>query len=179
VAGPSGSGKTTLARRLGTELDLPVTELDGLFHGPNWTPRPEFEAEARALADSRRWVTEFQYELARPVLLARCHLLVVLLLPRRVVMTRVVRRTVRRRITRETLWNGNTETSLWHAAVGPDGIIRWAWQTHADTAHRLAEIGRARPELPVVVLPTPAAVQRWLSGPVRAAAMSARGRDHR
>jgi adenylate kinase family enzyme len=42
VAGVSGSGKTTLAGRIGAILGIPHTEIDSLFHGPNWVPRASF-----------------------------------------------------------------------------------------------------------------------------------------
>jgi len=45
VAGTSGSGKTTLATTIAATLGLPRTEIDALFHGPAWTPRPTFESE--------------------------------------------------------------------------------------------------------------------------------------
>lgn len=47
VAGVSGSGKTRLAGRVGAALDLPHTEIDALFHGPDWTPRESFVDDSR------------------------------------------------------------------------------------------------------------------------------------
>ena len=43
VYGPTGSGKTTVAHAIGEILDLPVIELDALFHRPNWQPTPDEE----------------------------------------------------------------------------------------------------------------------------------------
>ena len=54
IAGPSGSGKTTFAARLGRILDIPHTEMDSLHWGPNWTPRPSFEADVQALIERPR-----------------------------------------------------------------------------------------------------------------------------
>jgi adenylate kinase family enzyme len=51
VAGTSGAGKTTLAARIGALLRLPHVEIDALFHGPGWRPRPTFEADVRRFAD--------------------------------------------------------------------------------------------------------------------------------
>jgi adenylate kinase family enzyme len=76
VAGVSGSGKSTLARRLGALLGLPYTEMDALHHGPGWTRRPTFESDVRALVTADRWVCEWQYDDARPLLAARADLLV-------------------------------------------------------------------------------------------------------
>jgi len=61
IAGVTGSGKTTLARRIAQRCDLVHHEIDALYHGPNWTPRPEFLDDVRAFAATDRWVTEWQY----------------------------------------------------------------------------------------------------------------------
>lgn len=165
VAGTSGSGKSTLAQGIARLSGLPYTEIDGLFHGPGWTPRPEFDEEVAALAASERWATEWQYASARPVLAARADLVVWLDLPRRVVMHRVVRRTLRRRIRREELWNGNREPALRTVLTDSDHIVRWAWRTHAQHAERIAALAAQRPELPIVRLRSAGAVERWLRGP--------------
>jgi adenylate kinase family enzyme len=162
VNGSAGAGKTTLARALAERLGLPHTELDSLFHGPGWTPRPEFVEDVRSLVAGRRWITEWQYDAARPLLLEGCDLIVWLDLPRRVSMWRVTRRTLRRRWRREVLWNGNVEGPLHEVITDPEHIIRWAWSSHHRTAQRIDEVLRARPDLPVVRLRSAAEVDRWL-----------------
>ncbi|MBM7504660.1 AAA family ATPase [Agromyces aurantiacus] len=169
VAGTSGSGKSTLAAHIADAAGLPYVELDSLFHGPGWSPRPEFDAEVAALASADRWATEWQYGTARPVLAARADLMVWLDLPRRVVMRRVVGRTIRRRVRNEELWNGNHEAALRTVLTDRDHIVRWAWRTHGLTAMRIAELAATRPELPIVRLRSAAAVERWTSGPLAAA----------
>ena len=162
VNGPSGSGKTTLARALAERLDLPHTEIDSLFHGPGWTERSTFLDDVRAVAAGERWVSEWQYDAARPILLDRCDLVVWLDLPRAVTTWRVTRRTLRRRFRREELWNGNREGPLWHIVTDPEQIIRWAWSSHPQAAERITRVRTARPELPVVRLRSAAEVRRWL-----------------
>ena len=54
IAGVTGSGKTTLARRVGDVWGLRHVEIDGLFHGPDWTPRPSFLDDVRAFAAEDR-----------------------------------------------------------------------------------------------------------------------------
>lgn len=169
VAGTSGSGKSTLAARIAGDTGLPYTEIDALFHGPGWTPRPEFDHEVAGLAGSERWVTEWQYASARPVLAARADLIVWLDLPRPVVMRRVVRRTVRRRIRQEELWNGNREAPLRTIFTDRDHIVRWAWRTHAQHAQRIAALAAERPDLTIVRLRSTGAVERWLGGPLAVA----------
>lgn len=163
VNGSAGAGKTTLAAEIGRRLGLPHTELDALHHGPGWVRRPEFLDDVEALAASEHWVTEWQYRDARPILLARCDLVVWLDVPRSVAMRRVVRRTLRRRVRREVLWNGNVEGPLWKIFVDPEHIIRWAWTTHRRAAERVDETRKHRPDLPVVRLRDEAEVQRWLA----------------
>jgi adenylate kinase family enzyme len=166
VGGTSGSGKSTLAREISARTGIPYTEIDALHHGPGWTVRPEFLADVEALSEQPGWITEYQYAPARPVLLARCDLVVYLLLPRALVIRRVVRRTVRRSLRREPLWNANIEPPLRTVLTDRDHIIRWAWRTHGLGPARVHEIGEAFPHLPVVVLRSPRNVEEWLRGPL-------------
>lgn len=163
VNGGSGAGKSTLARAVARALDLPYTEIDSLYHGPAWTTRPSFLDDVRAVAAGDRWITEWQYDAARPILLARCDLVVWLDLPRRVTTWRVVRRTVRRRLRREELWNGNREGPLRHLLHDPEHIIRWAWTTHPRAAERITGVLDERPGLPVVRVRSSAEASRWLA----------------
>jgi adenylate kinase family enzyme len=143
VGGTSGSGKTTLARRIGATIGASHTEIDSLHHGPGWTVRPEFLADVAALAAGQRWVTEYQYPDARPLLLARSDLVVYLLLPRWLVISRVVRRTLGRSLRREVLWNGNREPPLWTFLTDRDHVVRAAWRSHGRNATRIKTIRAA------------------------------------
>ncbi|RYJ05137.1 MAG: AAA family ATPase [Actinomycetales bacterium] len=163
VAGTTGTGKTTVARAVAERLGLPRTELDALFHGPGWTPRPEFLDEVRALAASERWVTEWQYPSARPLLAARAELVVWLDLPVHLTMRRLVRRTVRRRLRREQLWNGNVEAPLWTVLTDDDHVVRWAWRTRHLLAELVPAAQREHPRLEVVRLRTQRDVDAWLA----------------
>ena len=162
VAGSSGSGKTTVAVRLAEVLGVPRFELDALFHGPGWVPRPTFEAEVRALAAGPSWVTEWQYAAVRAPLAARADLLVWLDLPRHRVMRQVAARTLRRRLRRTELWNGNREPPLRTILTDPEHIVRWAWNTHHRTGERVAGLRAERPELPIVRLRGRREVDDWL-----------------
>lgn len=162
VAGTSGSGKTTLARRVADRLGVPHVEIDALFHGPGWTPRPSFEADVDAFTAEPGWVTEWQYPAVRDRLADRADLLIWLDLPRPVVMRQVVRRTLRRRLRREKLWNGNVEPPLWTIVTDREHIVRWAWTTHGQNSERVAALSRRRPELPIVRLRSQADAARWL-----------------
>ena len=170
VAGTSGVGKTTVAARLERALKVPHVEIDALFHGPGWTPRPSFIGEVEAFSAQLTWVTEWQYSSVRALLAERADLLVWLDLPRARVLRQVVARTVRRRLRRQKLWNGNVEPPLWTIFTDPEHIVRWAWTTHASSAPRMAALTAQRPDLTIVRLRSWREVQLWLDGPVLAAA---------
>jgi adenylate kinase family enzyme len=170
VAGTSGAGKTTVARALSDRLQIPRVDIDGLYHGPGWVPRPEFDADVAAFVATDAWVTEWQYSAARPLLLARADLLVWLDLTRPQVLAQLVPRTLRRRLRRVELWNGNVEPPLWTILTERDHILRWAWRTHPKTAARVRTV-LASPDPPVVVrLRSRREVNAWLDGPVTASA---------
>lgn len=163
VAGTSGSGKTTFASRFGAALSLPHTEIDALFHGPAWTPRPEFHSDVERLVAQESWITEWQYREARPLIARHADLLVWLDYPAGLVMRRVILRTVRRSLTRETLWNGNREPALWRFFTDRDHIIRWAWRTRLRTEENVLVCAAERPELTIVRLRHPREAEAWLS----------------
>lgn len=168
VNGTSGAGKTTLAHRISGVTGLPYTEIDGLYHGPGWTPREEFAADVAALAAGERWITEWQYSAVRPVVGARCDLIVWLDPPVRRVMRQVVGRTLRRRWRREVLWNGNVEPPLRTMLTDHGHVVRWAWSTRHKARLRVEQILRERPELSVVRLRSRGEAEGWLTGPLAA-----------
>jgi adenylate kinase family enzyme len=170
VAGTSGAGKTTLAAALAVRLGLPHIDIDGLFHGPGWTPRPDFVADVAAFVAGDEWVTEWQYSAVRRLVLARADLLVWLDFSRLRVMSQIVARTVRRRLCRVELWNGNLEPPLWTIFTDRDHIVRWAWRTHPKTAARVRTVLASQDGPPVVRLRTRGEVAGWLAGPVTARA---------
>ena len=167
VAGASGAGKTTLAATTAAVLGLTHVEVDALFHGPGWRPRPSFVADVERLAASDGWVTEWQYDAVRELLASRADLVVWLDLPRHIVLRQVALRTVRRRLLRQELWNGNREAPLRTVLTDPEHVVRWAWTTHGRTAPRVRALRDRRPDLPVVRLGSRRDVRRWVAGPLR------------
>jgi adenylate kinase family enzyme len=133
VIGNSASGKTTLARGVAAQLDLPYLELDSVYHGPNWTPRPEFRDEVKAFVSGDGWVVDGNYtrEGTMEIVWPSADTLVWLDPPRRLVMWRVMRRTLKRLLTGEELWNENRERLPNLLKTDPDeNIVLWAWTNH-------------------------------------------------
>lgn len=163
VAGTSGSGKTTLAASVGSILGIEHIEIDSLFHGPNWTPRPTFERDVDEFLARPSWVTEWQYNIVRDRLAGRAELLLWLDLPRRTVMRQVIFRTLRRRFGRTVLWNGNIEPPLHRIFFDREHIVRWAWSTSRLTTERVQRLSVRRPELPIVRFGSHRDVDAWLA----------------
>jgi adenylate kinase family enzyme len=168
VAGVSGCGKTTLAARIALLTGGAHTEIDGLYHGAGWTPRPEFLDDVTAFTALDSWTTEWQYSPARPLLADRADLMVWMDLPfLRVTLPRVIHRTLRRRRLQEQLWNGNVEPPLRTIFTDPEHIIRWAITTRNKYRERVPRLEADHPHLVVVRLRTTAEIERWMSGPLR------------
>jgi adenylate kinase family enzyme len=164
VAGSSGAGKTTLARALAGALDLPHTEIDALFHGPGWQPRPSFRADVEALLAAPRWVTEYQYDEVRPLLLAAADAVVWLDHPFPLVARRVVLRSLARAVDRRPLFNGNRERpTAWLRGTHPARVVlsrRFA----AERARTAAELADAATRgVAVVRLRGARQVRAWLA----------------
>jgi adenylate kinase family enzyme len=167
VAGTSGAGKSTVARLVAGVLGVPYTEMDSLFHGAGWVPRPSFEADVDALIARDSWVAEWQYSPVRARMAARADLMIWLDLPRPVVMAQVIGRTIGRQILRRPIFNGNREPPPWTIFTDRDHIIRWAWTTHHRTATRIAALHTDRPDLRIVRLKSRREIRAWLAGPLR------------
>ena len=166
VAGTSGSGKSTLAREIARVLAVDYFEIDALYHGPGWTPDPQFVDAVTARISQPEWVTEWQYSLVRDALADRADLLVWLDLPRKVVMGSVIRRTVRRSVLGVELWNGNREPPLHTIVSDPDHIVRWAWRTHREMPAYVHACVAQHPALSAVALRSRAQAASWMAGPL-------------
>ncbi len=166
VQGTSGSGKSTLAAALANTFAVPYLELDNIFQQPNWTPLElgEFRRQAGSFVEQPRWVVDGNYSQVRDIIWPRATSIVIIDLPRRIVMTRVIKRTFLRILKREQLWNGNRES--WSNALSRDplrNIILWSWNTHsryhvAVPAEARESVGPER----VVVLTSVREVRRFL-----------------
>jgi len=163
VAGITGSGKTTFARELSRRLGLPFHEMDALYHGPGWVPRPTFVADVAHVAAARRWVFDSHgYSEVRDLVWGRADTVVWLSYSRAVAVTRVTCRSFARAWTAEPLFNGNTEGFA--AWLDPEHPVRWVWSQYGvrrrDMIERFADPRYSG--LTKVRLTSPAAARRWL-----------------
>ncbi|WP_232374887.1 P-loop NTPase family protein [Mycolicibacterium mengxianglii] len=167
VTGSSGAGKSTLRETISTTLHLPTVEIDSLYHGPNWKPRPTFAADVDHLSSGPCWVIEWQYSQVRALLLDRADAVIWLDHSRWTTTQRVVRRTLRRRLHRIDLWNGNQEPPLRTIFTDPDHIIRWSWRTHRQRRGEALDVARQTAGPVVVHLAGQTQVDAWIRGPLQ------------
>ena len=164
VVGTSCAGKTTLARRLAGLLGCEHIELDSLYWGPRWTPRPGFVETVRAMTQRHRWVIDGNYSAVRDIIWRRSSAIVWLDYSFARVFSRALRRTARRIVTRERLYAGNRET-VGNALFAADGIPWWVIQTHGKRRRQFPEL-LERPEYghaAVIRLVEPAAAEAFLA----------------
>jgi adenylate kinase family enzyme len=167
VAGDSGSGKTTTSRAVAARLGLPHIELDGLFHGPDWStpPKDEFQRLVTTKLDSLDgWVVDGNYTgYLGTLVLERAELLVWLDLPLRTCLRRIWTRTWRRIRTREELWDSKNRETLRGAFFSRDSLFLWTLKAHFRHRREWPARFAAQPHLEVVRLRTPREVERWLA----------------
>jgi adenylate kinase family enzyme len=164
VYGVTGSGKSELAARLGARLGLPYHCVDDLTWEANWVPVPPEVQRQRiaAICATDAWVLDSAYRAWRDVPLARADLIVGLDLSRWRTLSQLVRRTVRQIVHRTPTCNGNIET--WRTSfLARDSLFFWHFQSFARKRRQMRSWA-ADPAMPtVVLLRSPAAIERWLA----------------
>lgn len=151
VVGSSCAGKTTFASALAESRACAFVDLDELFWGPDWTPKPEadFLQLVEHVAKGDAWVVAGNYGLARQVLWPQATTIVWLNFSLPVVLWRGLRRTVARVFTRQALFHGNRE-SFRRAFLSRDSILWWIVSTF-DRRRREFEQLRASAQYPHLV----------------------------
>ena len=164
VVGTSCSGKTTFARRLARILGAQHIELDALYWGPEWTPRPAFRDDVLAAVQQPQWVIDGNYSAVRDTIWRRCTAIVWLDYSFARVFSRALRRTMRRVVTGERLYGANRET-IKGAFFDPEGIPWWVVRTHAKRRREYPELfGRSEYRHATVIrLSAPAAAEGFLA----------------
>lgn len=140
VVGCSCSGKTTFARRLAALLGAPHTEMDELFWGENWTPKPaaEFHRLVEQAAAGNAWAFDGNYRAVRDVLWSRATLVVWLNYSFPTVFRRALRRTFGRLLSGQALWHGNVESV--RRTFSRDSILVWVVTTYRRKQQEFQEL---------------------------------------
>ena len=131
VVGTSGAGKSTTGAKLAEALGHPFVELDELFWGPGWQPKPEqqFVQLTRAAVSAERWVVAGNYGAVRDEVWPRASAIIWLNFSLPVILHRLIQRTARRVLRREVLWHGNRESAV-RTLFTRESIVWWAITTH-------------------------------------------------
>ena len=178
VIGGSATGKTTLSRELAQRLGVPHVELDALNHDAGWQEAPAEVLQARvdAVLDAAPdgWVVDGNYhgKLGTSVV-ERADTVVLLDLPRRVALRRVLLRTAGRVLTRKELWNGNRETL--RSAFSRDSIVWWVITQHGKYEKKWLPRLAPLTHVAVVRLRSPREVRAWVGGVLEEAPAMSRG----
>ncbi|MET3423464.1 adenylate kinase family enzyme [Actinoplanes tereljensis] len=165
VYGVSGAGKSTLAERIGERLGVPYHPIDDLTWEPGWVEVPDEIQRARitAICDGDAWVIDAGYGRWVDIPMARVDLIVGLDFPRWVSLGRLLRRSVIRIVTHEPICNGNYE-SIRKTLFASDSILRWHFRKFKHNQRRMRAWHADPGKPPVVLLTSPAGVERWWSG---------------
>ena len=133
VIGSSCSGKSTFAEALARARGFDFVELDELYWGPQWTPKPtaEFQRLVRQSAARSNWVSAGNYSIARQELWPRATAIVWLNFGLGLLLWRGLRRSLSRSLRGTELFHGNRET-LRRAFLSRESLLWWI----ASTFHR-------------------------------------------
>ena len=149
VLGPPGSGKSFVAGRLAQAAGLPLVHMDRLAYRPGWqgTPRDDLLRMHQEWLDRPEWVLDGNYtNVGKAERIGRADVVVVLAMPRRTCMARILRR-----------------TAFHHGRARPDmaegcaerldlGFLRFCWAWHTRHPDYGSEIARQAGSTPVIVL---------------------------
>lgn len=164
IYGVTGSGKTTLARQVADRTGIPWHSVDDLTWEQGWVAVALEEQRNRiaAICAEERWILDTAYGQWLDVVMPRTELIVGLDYPRWRSLSRLVRRTLMRAIDHRQICNGNTES--FRQAFSRDSIIVWHFQSFARKRDRMRAWAADPAGRDVVLLRSPAATRRWLTG---------------
>jgi adenylate kinase family enzyme len=133
LVGSGGAGKTTLAREMAALTGLPLFHLDEIYWHPGWveTPREDWRATQAVLVENDEWIIDGNYFNSYDIRFARADAVIVLALPRRICIARVLWRMLKN-WHRDVQARGCPEHFDWE-------FIRWLWRYPYDVRPGLDE----------------------------------------
>lgn len=157
VVGSGGAGKTTFANELGRRTGLPVLHLDHFHWRPGWVVpiEEEWAMTQSELVERPEWIIDGNYGAQFDLRFDRADTVIVLALPRRVCMYRVLKRVV----------------TNWHREVQAPGcrehfdyvFLRWLWRFPKHSRPQLdAALARHGDVIEVIELTTQRDVRRYI-----------------
>ena len=150
VIGSGGAGKSTFSRELGEITGIPVVHLDKLHWKPNWTgtPKDEWNEVVRREVEKPEWIMDGNFGGTRAMRMRAADTIIMLDLPRRVCMYRIIKRTVvYRNKTRPDMAEGCTERF-------DRDFIKWVWNYRKDSRTRAFKELESQAGKNIVVLRT-------------------------
>jgi len=148
IIGCCGAGKSTLAAQLAPALGLPLIHLDREYWQPGWvqTPREHWIPRHEQLIAEPTWLIDGNYGNTMARRLERADLVVLLIVPARVSLWRVMRRTWRDRgRTRPDMAPGCAEAPWRRSTFAFWGYVAWFNRRHLPTIRaRIAEHAAGR-----------------------------------
>lgn len=166
IKGTSGSGKSTLAQRLSPLLELPVVDLDLLFHGPdgNVPSGDAFRATVASVLDGipHGWIVDGNHDgYLGDLVIGRAEMIIWLDLPLGLKFVRLFRRSLHRIVRRVDLGNGFRET--WRSQFASRDSI-FADLVSKHRRHRRIWPNRFADDPRLVRLRSDCEIERWLDG---------------
>lgn len=166
IVGATGSGKTTLAEKVACQLDIPHTEVDSIYWGPNWTPISidHFRERIDRVTRQDRWVLDGNYSKVRDLVWARADTLVWLDYPFLLVFTRLLKRSIPRALLQRELWNGNRE-NIRNMFISRDSLFVWLFRSYPRQKKAYPNIvsDPAYAHLKFIRLQSPQKADAWLN----------------
>lgn len=160
VIGSGGAGKSTLARRLADRTGLPLVHLDALYWMSGWRapPKQEWARTVGHLVRQDAWVMDGNYGGTLDRRLAASDTVIFLDLSRWICLRRAVKRRIQfHRRSRPDRAEGCSEQLSWE-------FLRWIWNYPKEQRPRLlTKLGELAREKTIVVLRSPAEVERFLA----------------
>ena len=158
LVGPGGAGKSWLAKQLAAATGLPLVHLDREYWRPGWieTPKTEWKAKVKLLADGERWIMDGNYGGTLALRMERADTIVFLDVSRWTSLAGALRRRLR----------AGQRTDMAEGCPEQLGytFLRWLWRYHDH--HRpnvLEQIGNFAHGRTIVTLRDRGEIARWLA----------------